>query len=390
MVCRDWVPRSRSHQFKSLDFTKRPLRNGLLPFLDLLTSPHTTIGPRVRHITLEFYVELKEIPKSVFMRISALSALQSIALRGITYYDPTQADDITTVLVTVLGSLIKLSRLELTDIMFQSFIQLRAIVGACRELESLSLYSIRSQRGPQTLRYAYPESSPCPSLQVLRMIDCRFEKQVLEWVGACTPLRLRSLSIGFDTVVHRGTVLGCFLRALGSNLEELSIQRHDEPPDAESPEEYNGMECEKFILFMLFNSTNISAGISYEPINLRYNTRLEVLSLLGCSGPIIWINGLAIIDQVSSSSFRKLNITIDSIDCERRDNILDNHILQLTAIDTHLQRPNFANFEGLNIGLPMDARSMQEFFPQTAARDLLRVMCDAEMEKLPGMSIASF
>lgn len=116
-----------------MNFTTRSSRTRLSSFLDLLSSPHATIAPHVRQIILDLSKERFSIPKSVFVRIGALYALQSITLIEYTPGDHPRVEDI----VTVLGSLVKLKHLELNYCSLESFIQLRDIVCACRGLERL-------------------------------------------------------------------------------------------------------------------------------------------------------------------------------------------------------------------------------------------------------------
>lgn len=123
-------------------------------------------------------------------------------------------------------------------------------------------------------------------------------------------------------------------------------------------------------------------AISYEHIDLRYNTQLEVLSFWGCSSAIIQRQFLGLAYQASSGNLRELNISLDRIAIRELNNMVHvgaECLPELAAIDTLLQHPNFANLERLNIGLPRVVDSMREFFPHTAARNILRLMNISEM-----------
>ncbi|KZP07486.1 hypothetical protein FIBSPDRAFT_902013 [Athelia psychrophila] len=204
-------------------------------------------------------------------------------------------------------------------------------LASLRALESISLRDYRMVMGllqypspldPQTLFYAQPES----------------------------------LSIGLGVVIRNQAVLGRLLRTLGPTLEELSIQGFPIWPDTEV--------------------------ISYEHIDLRYNTRLEVLSFRDCHWSIIQRHILALAYQVSSIHLRELNISIPHLSTHKLNVMLKGGpegLSELAGIDTLLQRSNFANLEGFNIGLRSTMDLMQEIFPHTAARNILRVMDGSEM-----------
>lgn len=202
-----------------MNFTTRSSRTRLSSFLDLLSSPHATIAPHVRQIILDLSKERFSIPKSVFVRIGALYALQSITLIEYTPGDHPRVDDI----VTVLGSLVKLKHLELNYCSLESFIQLRDIVCACRGLEWLCILRLHpAPTAPQTPLYV-PLSEPflCPpGLRVLKVGNCIFGEQLFNWLASCVPsLILSSMWIDSSTV----RLCGHFTRALGSKLEHLSI-----------------------------------------------------------------------------------------------------------------------------------------------------------------------
>ncbi|KZP02912.1 hypothetical protein FIBSPDRAFT_905427 [Athelia psychrophila] len=79
-VCKDWLYRSRSIQFKSLDFTPRHTWNRLSLLMDLLSSPHATIAPHVRQIVVPLHGNDWLIP---FARIGQLHALRSVILHSL-------------------------------------------------------------------------------------------------------------------------------------------------------------------------------------------------------------------------------------------------------------------------------------------------------------------
>lgn len=119
------------------------------------------------------------------------------------------------------------------------------------------------------------------------------------------------------------------------------------------------------------------------------------MSLLRCTPRIIECEGLSLIEQVSSNHFRELNISLGR-DYRGMQAGLATYQQRLTALDDHLQLPNFAHLEVLAIGLmPDDTSSMATYFPRTARRGLLRRMSEEETLHVPGLAdrmhrIASF
>ncbi|KZP27071.1 hypothetical protein FIBSPDRAFT_948724 [Athelia psychrophila] len=291
------------------------------------------------------------------MRITSLRALESISLDGSfsKSINSPRAEEIT----AWLGSFANLKRLELFQFLFDSFRPLRDVVCACPGLKHLFIHRCRLRaRRPLLEQHSLPEPRipPCPPLQALRTVNCEFDEELFKWVavGASSSL-LKSICIGFDTVEKHQASLGRLLRALGPTLEQLSI-RYDP-----------------------FNFKH-DASISYEQIDLTHNTRLEVLSFWDLPSPIIPHNGLSIIKQVSSSSFRELNVSLHHSLCGA-GGISPEGLRELAAIDTVLQRPSFVNLEGFNIGLPKVVHSIQELFPRTAARNRLRIMSASDVQR---------
>lgn len=238
MVCRSWNRRSRSHLFKSLDFSRSSSRDCLPPFLDLLSSPHETVAPHVREISLVFPTRYHSITTPLFIRLASLHALESISLGEYSIRESGlhQVAEIT----AWFGSLVNLKCMVLFGSTFDSFSQLCAMICACRGLESLYMYNLKSTAAyrnlqshpsppePQTPYFAQPDSLPCPPLQILKWnrIGSPFEKQFIEWLGAvASTLPLRSLRIEAHVVISHQALLGRLLRALGPILKELSIQR---------------------------------------------------------------------------------------------------------------------------------------------------------------------
>ncbi|KZP04171.1 hypothetical protein FIBSPDRAFT_424738 [Athelia psychrophila] len=160
MVSRSWARRSRSRQFNSLHFTTRSSCNRLSPFLDLISSPHTTIAQHVLRIILVFGdAGGDSIPTPVFMRIACLHALESITL---TRYDSI-ANDLPRVeeIAAWLGLFTNLRRMELSHFYLDSFNQLRDMVCACRGLESLSFYHNLERRVSRCLILGFARPWRC-------------------------------------------------------------------------------------------------------------------------------------------------------------------------------------------------------------------------------------
>lgn len=119
-------------------------------------------------------------------------------------------------------------------------------------------------------------------------------------------------------------------------------------------------------------------------MDLRYNSRLETLSFWCCGSTVSEV--LAILNQISSSNLRALNICFH--DCGSIGQLtypLENGpeaLRELALIDTLLQYPNFSNLEELNVGFPRVVDSMPDFFPRTTARGLVHVRRGSEMARL--------
>lgn len=195
--------------------------------MDLLSCSHATIVPHVRQIAFPLDSGRLVTPDALFRRISALSALQSIIFKGIslthTYDSPLMQDA-----AIILGSLTKLTCLELFYLKIDTFRLLRDVVAACRGLEKLYLDDVVKNHLYPDLPDAEPMSSPCPPLRLLKTCLSQFNEELFEWVVGCTSsLRLGSLCISFATVLEEQPALGRFLRALGPSLRELAIHSHN-------------------------------------------------------------------------------------------------------------------------------------------------------------------
>lgn len=127
----------------------------------------------------------------------------------------------------------------------------------------------------------------------------------------------------------------------------------------------------------------LQLGFSKRP-NLKYSTHLEVLSFSRCDKETLqFTNGLAMINKVASDHFRFLNISFVDKKGDLED-MLASYRAQFTAIDNHLQQTNFVNFECLTLGVSNNSiNTIQDYFPRTAVRGLVRVMSVEEMDNLP-------
>lgn len=89
------------------------------------------------------------------------------------------------------------------------------------------------------------------------------------------------------------------------------------------------------------------------------------------------------INKVASDHFRFLNISFVDKKGDLED-MLASYRAQFTAIDNHLQQTNFVNFECLTLGVSNNSiNTIQDYFPRTAVRGLVRVMSVEEMDNLP-------
>lgn len=140
-VCRNWVPRSRSLQFKTINFGPPWTVDRLHRFLDLLPSAHVTIIPHVLEITVAFEVHRWELwDEAIIQRLASLRALQSVIF---TEALVPQTPPMVEAIANTLRSLPNLVSLALIDIPFESFVPLQHIVAACRGLERLYIHRIQ-------------------------------------------------------------------------------------------------------------------------------------------------------------------------------------------------------------------------------------------------------
>lgn len=121
-------------------------------------------------------------------------------------------------------------------------------------------------------------------------------------------------------------------------------------------------------------------------IDLKSSTHLEVLSLSRCTKSILQSSDcLAMINQISSDRFRLLNISFMG-EAKILNDVLVSYRTHFAAIDKHLQLANFVNLEYLTLGVSNDSiNSIEDYFPLTAMRGLVRVVTVEEMEDLPAM-----
>lgn len=194
--------------------------------MDLLLSSHATIAPHVQQITLALDEGHALMPEAVFTRIGTLYALQSIIFKGLLFrstHDSLRMQNA----VGILGSLTKLTSLELSNLKFDSFRRLRDVVAACRGLERLYMDTIVQNYAHPDLPDAEPTASPCPPLKLLKTYKSQFNNDLFDWAGgAVSSLCLGTLCIAFTTVLEEQPALGRLLRALGPSLRELAIHSY--------------------------------------------------------------------------------------------------------------------------------------------------------------------
>lgn len=213
-VCKNWVPRSRAHQFKTIDFTLPSSWDGLSVLLDLAAAPLATIAPRQLELPID--QDLPAFPTADLLRVGSLSTLRSLVLTGISIPEPQTAD-----IVTVLGSLSQLRCLELANVIFDSFIGLRDIVVARPELERLYLKTVHRVWAPRSRSPTPNLPAPCPSFQLLCIVDCDYYRDMFDWV---TPLKqLECICIDFARILHSQAAFGSLLLALGPSLRQLCV-----------------------------------------------------------------------------------------------------------------------------------------------------------------------
>ncbi|KZP02428.1 hypothetical protein FIBSPDRAFT_970000 [Athelia psychrophila] len=92
-VCRNLIPRSRSLQFKTLDFSRYHSEDHLNQFFDIISSTHATITSHVLRIALD--VSGQHLSPDELERFGSLQALHTIILVGECLdADPVPADEI--------------------------------------------------------------------------------------------------------------------------------------------------------------------------------------------------------------------------------------------------------------------------------------------------------
>lgn len=87
--------------------------------------------------------------------------------------------------------------------------------------------------------------------------------------------------------------------------------------------------------------------------------------------------------QVSCNSLRDLNISFTTPPSVLEET-LDAYRADFTALDNHLQQPNFSNLAAVTIGWrshPGSLDFMKSLFPRTVARGLMRMVDIEEMDE---------
>ncbi|KAF7968388.1 hypothetical protein HWV62_30661 [Athelia sp. TMB] len=299
--------------------------------------------PHIRELKLGMDVWPIERSKD-FLRIASMHKLEILSIDS--YWEPPMGHIHFHDMITALGSLTNLKKLELTRTWrLQSFEQLRDLLGACRRLEQLAICKVQSKFYKDKTALYQPRLplSP-PALSILTLVKCAFETQLLTWLASSAPLLpIGSLRISLEHFIKHRTPCRRLLHA--SSLKHLAIQ------------------CN--------NSVNYGYGIQFEGIDLRSFTRLETLTLWDCTPVMVH----AIVEQISSRGIQELNI-----DASKMNMGEDSSMRILAVVDNIIQYPNFAHLEELNILGGTDV--VQGSFPRSAARGIFRIVDRGGMGRL--------
>lgn len=234
-VCKRWVPRSRSLQWGSLDFSDFRSLDFLRSLLALASSSHATITPHIKRFTVPLVegVETSDehrlpngqrpILMRIFMGIPTIYALRSISVFGI-FTSGVEGE----VIADVLGSLTQLKSLELANFTLDSFAVLQQIVASCPGLESLYVSYLRERSEPTRPPPTLPPPPPCPPLRFFSSMDCTFTARLLAWIGeGAQASRPGFIFMGGNDAYKHQRRFGSFLRNLGPELKALCIEQND-------------------------------------------------------------------------------------------------------------------------------------------------------------------
>lgn len=242
-VCKDWTPRSRSIQFKSLDLSAPSSPNRLERFFRLLSSPQATIPLHVLQIAMPLVLYDTDIHDDLMIdgtmmrRLAPLRALQSVIFKGDDEIEPVDIDPGTIVaIIDTLRSLPDIVSLELVLFKVESFDLLQQMVVVCPGLLRLYISDVDVFGGglgygddhlPVDItppNHTGPPPLPCPSLQLLSVVRSSFSGDLFEWIGML-PLspQLHSICIDFDAMMLWPARFEQLVEKVGSNLHTLCI-----------------------------------------------------------------------------------------------------------------------------------------------------------------------
>lgn len=368
LVCWSWLQRSRSLQFKSLNFGHNSDSPCLVSLFDLIRSTTLTVLPYVRRIALCLLIMRTPIPRSDFAYLNSFAGLESISLLG--YLPPPTGGEITVEdFVTLLGSFRNLKKLELHLWKLDTFEQVRDMVGACHALEELAITNVRASRAPREPLYKPRLPVPPPPLRLLRVTGCAFEGELVAWLMSQPPT-IKSLEIGCGAFVSHSPRTGKLLRALRPSLRDLLI--HCAPGKPEGTQTLS----HRIVTQLIFLTASCRESLPGD-INLEFNTHLETLTLLGRAPHIC---GLAFISQLSSTNIKEINIDVNT------DLRISNE--KFVVIDTILQRPNFAHLDSLNLWVEeIPGDWLQTTLPWCAARGVAHLVKRKELIRLRAFEI---
>ena len=221
-VCRAWLFLCRTHFFAKM--TIQP--DNTAAFLDLVTSPYTTIGTYIRHLTIQkqtghidhFFIlnnaSCRRVPDfhfdNVLRHVKTFTSITKLSLFKGYGENPK--------LISHLQDFLSLEDLELRSWSFPGFSDFVGVVCAPRNLVRLSLTDIAWG----TRRSVAPDLRLPPRLRHMA-IFMEKQGQFFNWMLRCVTQPIESLEVG--GIFGPDDALACahFLRVLGPTLKHLSL-----------------------------------------------------------------------------------------------------------------------------------------------------------------------
>jgi hypothetical protein len=214
LVSKSWLPRSRYFLFMGVFLCNLPLDRAMA-FLDLLDSPHSTISPYVRTLTLE---EAQSTwLNAVLPRCTALHSVEALNItNGCFHLQRPPTEDV----ASFFASLRKLRMLSLTRCTFATYAQLHEALHSIPSLEYLLLSDNFVMNHSET--DAVSTAPPPFALKYLSISPIDGKGGMIEWL-ALSGQEIPKISLGSIESKDSGAIAH-FLLALGPFLKSLVLE----------------------------------------------------------------------------------------------------------------------------------------------------------------------